>query len=198
MLEQEQGNKNAPPTQFARTAGSKITRPPDLFHEQHEDWLKRGVEYFLDEAIAAGEEKLSALKSWFPTLVADFFLLKAWKQPTDPRQEFLWARQLARIDAAEVETRDAFEHVFDHPPLDRRGEKLKARPDFLDAIRSRILHVRRMDAERGTRTAQSAALSAQHVPEVASNATWRALRQQAKERRNRDELPEEASHDESN
>jgi hypothetical protein len=137
--EKEQGNKKATPTPSARAPKQP---EPDLFHTDHHLWLKQAASY----AVGAkpDDPKLAALAPWFPQWVADFFLLRGWKQRTDSTNVGLWAGQFALIGAGEGETRAAGQFVLDNPPRDRRGDERFSKDDIRRAIITQIHEQRRV------------------------------------------------------
>jgi hypothetical protein len=121
--ERETPPPNSSARQRAEPTGS-------LFASQQRDWLKRAVEYFLDERPELPE--LLALRAWFPALVAEFFLSQSWQRPTDPENAFLWARSFATIGAEPAETRAAFDWALASPG------NVFSRPDHLRRLLGRV------------------------------------------------------------
>lgn len=154
----ERGELKDPQPQVSRSTRSPT---PLLFGEQHQHWLITGLDYMIGNH--PDDPKLAAVRPWAPRLIAEFFLRQTWQANnpetghTDVDNAFIWVKDLAAIDATEVEVAEALVFV-DHHPVPNKFSRPDLRRRTLDRIKDR----RRLTRQTQP---QSAAVQPTRLPE---------------------------------
>ncbi len=119
---------------------SQIPKPPKtvartLFDQPANEWLTAAVDFQLGAADPNNPIESAALeemRSWFPGLVARYFVAQWSIRDTDAATVVEWARRLAHIGCTHQEAKAAFEWSAFNPT--DNGKKVIGRPDHFNRI----------------------------------------------------------------